>query len=456
MRLYSREAETQRIDSLLDSARAGRGGVLVLRGEPGAGRTALLVASELLAVEADAIADEDPESAAFMLLDAATAASMSGALRTSVELAREAWALAEPLGGYMADASRAALEEYDRAGLLLDRFHDDARKMSAPTFLVPVLCLRADLAFRTGNWIRAYADAAESLRLARETGQLAFHSLAFLARVEAARGLDTDCRAHAQEALELADRDGIGATTTYARWALGLLALGRGWIPEAIDHLERVAELVDEHGMRQPIEVPWAQDLVEAYARSGRRADAARVLDRLQSQAEASRLSSALAAASRCRGLLADEDGFCVEFDHALRSHERTPTPFERARTELCFGEMLRRARHRSDARVHLRAALDTFEHLDAAPWSARARAELAATGEVSNPSREQWTHVLTPQEIQLSMIVGRGATNKEASAALFISPKTVEAHLHRVYVKLGIRSRTELAGLVARVHTGE
>ena len=187
-----------------------------------------------------------------------------------------------------------ALEEYDRADLLLDRFHDDARKLSAPGLLVPVLCLRADVAFRTGNWIRAYADAAESLRLARETGQLTFHSLAFLARVEAARGLDTDCRSHAQEALKLADPDGIGATTTYARWALGLLALGRGWIPEAIDHLERVAELVDEHEMRQPNEVPWAQDLVEAYARSGRRTDAARVLDRLQSQAEASRLSSAL------------------------------------------------------------------------------------------------------------------------------------------------------------------
>jgi DNA-binding CsgD family transcriptional regulator len=325
--------------------------------------------------------------------------------------------------------------------------------MGAPTILVPVLCLRSDVAFRTGDWIPAYADAAESLRLARETGQLAFHSLAFLARVEAARGLEADCRAHAEEALEHAERDGVGAATTYARWALGLLALGLGRMSEAIEQLEEVARLVDEHEMRQPLEVPWAQDLVEAYARSGSRVDASRVLARLQAQAESTRLSSALAAASRCRGLLADDSGFATAFEEALVFHERTRTPFERARTELCFGEVLRRSRRRSDARRHLRAALDTFERLDAAPWAARARAELAAAGEVASPRDEEWTRLLTPQELQLSMIVGRGATNKEAAAALFISPKTVEAHLHRIYVKLGIRSRTELAGLLARAH---
>ncbi len=256
---------------------------------------------------------------------------------------------------------------------------------------------------------------------------------------------------HASEAIERAERDGIGAASTYAHWALGLLSLGLGRMSEAITELEQVVGLVDEHEMRHPLEVPWAQDLVEAYARSGRRKDAARVLARLQFQAERARLPSALAAASRCRGLLANDDGFAADFEQALAFHDRVPTPFERARTELCFGERLRRARRSSDARTHLRTALDAFERLDAAPWAARARAELAATGETTNAGGEGWIRSLTPQELQLALIVGRGATNKEASAALFISPKTVEAHLHRVYVKLGIRSRTELARLLAR-----
>jgi ATP/maltotriose-dependent transcriptional regulator MalT len=345
----------------------------------------------------------------------------------------------------------ANLEEYDQARMLLDRFHDEARALGAATILVPVLCLRSDVEFRTGDWVHAYADAAESVRLARETRQLAFHSLAFLARVEAARGLETHCRAHAAEALEQAERDGIGAAMTYSRWALGLLELGLGRMSEAIEQLEQVAKLVEEHEMGQPVEVPWAQDLIEAYTRSGRPAEATAVLRRLETLAENARLSSALAAACRCRGLLADENVFAGEFEQALMWHKRTPTPFERARTELCYGERLRRARSRSDARTHLRAALQTFDRLNAAPWAARARAELAATGEVVHPRTEEGLASLTPQELQLALIVGRGATNKEASAALFVSPKTVEAHLHRTYVKLGIRSRTELARLLAR-----
>jgi DNA-binding NarL/FixJ family response regulator len=149
--------------------------------------------------------------------------------------------------------------------------------------------------------------------------------------------------------------------------------------------------------------------------------------------------------------LLRAEGGFAADFEQALAFHDRVPTPFERARTELCYGERLRRSRRRSDARAHLRTALETFERLDADPWATRARSELAATGETVAPKAEDGVRSLTPQELQLGLIVGRGATNKEAAAALFISPKTVEAHLHRIYVKLGIRSRTELARLLAR-----
>jgi len=125
--------------------------------------------------------------------------------------------------------------------------------------------------------------------------------------------------------------------------------------------------------------------------------------------------------------------------------------PFERARTELCLGERLRRARRRAEAREPLRSALEAFERLGAAPWSERARVELSASGETARRRDPYAAEQLTPQELQVALVVGRGATNKEAGAALFLSPKTIETHLGHVYRKLNVRSRTELAHLLGR-----
>jgi DNA-binding NarL/FixJ family response regulator len=141
-----------------------------------------------------------------------------------------------------------------------------------------------------------------------------------------------------------------------------------------------------------------------------------------------------------------DMDAFFAE---ALGWHSGGSSPFERARTELCFGEALRRARRRTDARLWLRRAVETFDALAATSWSARARAELAASGARARPREPAATDRLTAQEIQVALIVAGGATNNEAAAALFVSPKTIEAHLTRIYRKLALRSRTELAGLM-------
>ena len=130
----------------------------------------------------------------------------------------------------------------------------------------------------------------------------------------------------------------------------------------------------------------------------------------------------------------------------------RTPTPFERARTELRLGERLRRAKRRAEAREPLRAALTTFERLGAASWSERARTELAATGETARRRDPYAAEQLTPQELQvaLSRRAG-GATNKEAGAALFLSPKTIETHSAASIAELNVRSRTELSHLLSR-----
>ena len=146
----------------------------------------------------------------------------------------------------------------------------------------------------------------------------------------------------------------------------------------------------------------------------------------------------------RVRGLLAGDDEFDRYFTEALARHGGASVRFEEARTRLCYGERLRRAGRRRDAREQLRPALETFEQLGAAPWAERTRAELRATGErvrARGPEHEE----LTAQELRIALQAAEGKTNRQIGAALYLSPKTVEFHLGRAYRKLGISSRAEL-----------
>jgi DNA-binding CsgD family transcriptional regulator len=209
-----------------------------------------------------------------------------------------------------------------------------------------------------------------------------------------------------------------------------------------------VAAAARERGVDNPACLQWAPDLIEAYVHAGRREEANAELMILQRQATHTEGSWALAVAARCRGLLADEDSFDDCFAEALRWHDRTASPFERARTQLCQGERLRRSRRRVEARQALRGALSTFESLGAEPWAERARTELRASGQTARRREPSARHQLTPRELQVSLVIAEGATNREAAAALFLAPKTIEAHLSQIYRKLGIRSRTELVRL--------
>ena len=179
--------------------------------------------------------------------------------------------------------------------------------------------------------------------------------------------------------------------------------------------------------------------------RTGHRKDAARAFNLLERFAEATPRPWLLAVAHRCRGLLATNDEFVPYFLDALALHEEVENPFEQARTQVCFGERLRRAGQRKNARDQLRAALTVFEQLGAVPWARRARSELRATGETIRRRDATSAEELTPQELQIALQVAEGKTNREAGAALFLSPKTIEFHLSRVYRKLGVRTRGEL-----------
>jgi DNA-binding NarL/FixJ family response regulator len=157
------------------------------------------------------------------------------------------------------------------------------------------------------------------------------------------------------------------------------------------------------------------------------------------------------AAVARCRGLIEAEHAIDGPFLRALASHVPGVLPFEEARTRLLYGERLRRARRRIDAREQLLGALATFERLGAPLWARRAREEFAATGAPARRSRWASGGALTSQELRVARLVAQGATNREAAAALFLLTKTVEAHLRHAFRKLGVRSRTELAALAAR-----
>ena len=153
----------------------------------------------------------------------------------------------------------------------------------------------------------------------------------------------------------------------------------------------------------------------------------------------------------RCRGLLSAGAAADRHFTEALRLHGPSSRPFDRARTQLLYGEALRRARRRVDAREHLRAALDDLRTAGRLPLGgAGANAELRVSGETARQRDPSTLDELTPQELQIVRFVGQGATNREVAAQLFLSPRTIDYHLRNVFVKLAISSRAELIRLRA------
>jgi DNA-binding CsgD family transcriptional regulator len=445
----------------------------------------------MLLSEADHVAELDPTYAGAMLSLAANLPLYRLQARTTVDLMERAWMLGDPtrprllierlsiaLGRTMAGGATDALvelareleatpgghrhisavgwplvwvEEYDAARTTLTWAVDMLRRSGALRYLPRSLHALAELDFRVGRWVPALAEAYEAIDLFEETRQRTDQGFACAtaARIEAARGLDAESRENAREAFAADDASGLLVATAYASAALGLLELGRGNAEAAIAALAPVERIVREGEVGEPWLVQWAPDLIEACSHAGRPDRAAQVLDEFELQAAATGRVSALAAAARCRGILAPDDAFEECFVAAIELHERVPTPFERARTELAWGERLRRTRRRTEARERLTGALLVFDRLGATPWAERARGELRASGQSVLTPQQRAEDALTPQELQVAAIVAGGATNKEAAAALFLSVKTIEFHLGNVYRKLGIRSRTELARLV-------
>jgi hypothetical protein len=211
-----------------------------------------------------------------------------------------------------------------------------------------------------------------------------------MARIEAEQGLEADCREHSAEALRLAQEHDVGALEDQVLSVVGLLELGLGSIWEAVEQLERCSRQAAKAHFGHPVTLPYEPDLVEALWAAGRDRDARAAADILNEHARRTQSPWGLATAGRCRALVAGEDEFDEEFQAALALHDRVPSAFERARTELCYGERLRRGRRRADARKHLALALGVFEQFRAKPGP-------SAPAESSKPPVPPPAHVATP-----------------------------------------------------------
>jgi DNA-binding CsgD family transcriptional regulator len=341
------------------------------------------------------------------------------------------------------------LRDGTAARAVVDRALESARSRSAIGALPFLLNHLARDQAGGQEWSSAGACYDESIRLSRETGQrteLAV-ALAGLAVLEARQGREATCRAHAADAVGLCRELGMGYFETWAVGALGELELALGGAAAAARHFERQSDLLGTLGVTDPDALP-GPELVEAYVRLGRRDAAERAASDFEALAEGKGQAWSLARARRCRGLVRGD--FEAPFEEALALHRSTPDVFELAKTSLAYGARLRRARKRARARTHLRSALETFDQLGAGPWTGIAQSELGATGETIRTRESGAFFRLTPQELQIAVALSEGMSTREAAAALFVSPKTVEYHLRHVYQKLGVRSRDDLARALA------
>jgi DNA-binding CsgD family transcriptional regulator len=325
----------------------------------------------------------------------------------------------------------------------------EARAQGASGQLPVLLFFLAEAELFLGRHRDAVAGATESLRIAADTGQRqwAGQMHAFLSVVAAVEGDAERCRELSDEALSSPGAGAAVAIGVWATWAAGLLDLGEGRAQDALTRLHAVVTGRNWYHVAGLRAIP---DLVEAAVRAGVPEQAGEQLARFERWVAYTGQPWGHALAGRCRALLAPDEQAEALFTAALDAHPVHDRPFERARTQLCYGEWLRRTRRRSEARAELAMALEVFVRLGAAPWARRAQTELdACGGQPAQTAEASALTALTPQELQVVRLAAGGMSNRDIAAQLFLSPRTVGYHLYKAYPKLGIASRAELPGVL-------
>jgi DNA-binding CsgD family transcriptional regulator len=303
----------------------------------------------------------------------------------------------------------------------------------------------------SGRWQEAFTRYHTALELAEQMGDSQFlgHVLLVGSAVELALGRVEQAREAVDRSLASADVAADALVEVWDRSIVGGLELARGDLPAAADQLRELPARMLELGFKDPADYVWP-DTIEALAGVGE-FELARIYLR-EFEKSGRKLGSrwTLAIATRCRGVVSaaagDLDSAFGAFERALAEQEHLTAPYDRARTLLALGSTRRRARQKRGAREPLQTALALFEELGACLWAERTREELARIG------GRRMEQELTATELRVAALAAEGRSNKEIATTLFVTPHTVETHLTRIYRKLGVRSRSGLAGRMATV----
>ena len=380
--------------------------------------------------------------AADRLLDALVARFTEGYAASVAPLSRALRAFGEPGDGgedrWLWLACRLAQDLWDDElwHVLATRGVRVARETGALNLLPNALNYLAALNVHSGAFATAAALTDEIDSITQATGIPPLRYAASL--LSAARGDQVQLQALFEWGRRNATERGEGSALGLSSWLTALLHNGCGHYAEALAAARQACEHEDV------MAYGWALvELIEAGVRGGGGPDeAAAALDRLSERTRASGTEWALGTEARCRALLTDDESL---YQESVERLARSRAAVDLARSRLLYGEWLRREKRRVDAREQLRAAHEMFSRMGAAAFAERARRELSATGETVRKRTVETLDELTTQEAQIARLAAQGHTNPEIGAQLFISPRTVEYHLHKVYPKLGISSRREL-----------
>ena len=320
---------------------------------------------------------------------------------------------------------------------LAERLERQARSQGAVTALAAALIYSGTSAMFAGS-----LDEAEARYTERSAIQGAMEDDCSLGNlmVTAWHGHDRETRAEASAVAETARTRGQGWKLAWVEYALCVLDLSLGHYPEAVASAPTGFQenlLVSAFGLA---------DFIEAAVRSGDTAAAGEALARIADRAPAAGSPMALGLLARSRALLAGGGEAEALYGEAIDFLARCQGTAHLARTQLLYGEWLRRRKRRVEARRQLQAAFTQFEAMGAVGFAERARLELAATGQAARKRTPETRNDLTPQEAQIAMLASRGATNPEIASKLFLSPSTVDYHLRKVFRKLDVTSRRHLA----------
>ena len=319
-----------------------------------------------------------------------------------------------------------------------------ARDTGALAVLPIALLYRAAVQMGAGDFAAASALVDEATAITDATGNT---PLAYVSTVLAAfRGDEAQALSLIHDAIRDAAARGEGRAITVAEYARAVLYNGLGRYGAAQSAAERASER-DDLGL-----VGWVlTELVEAATRNGRPNAAIDAFRRLEKRTSPAATTWARGIEAYSRALVSDGETADANYREAIESLSSSHLCHYRARARLLYGEWLRREGRRADAREQLRSAVDLFDRMGAEGFAERSRRELVATGETVRNRRNDARGQLTPQEEQIARLAADGHTNQEIAAQLFLSVRTVEWHLRKIFAKLGINSRRQLLTALPR-----